>query len=134
MRGFIIRLLVTGIAVLVASQIIPGIWIDSLTSGVVGVLVLAILNALVRPVLYLLSAPFIVVTLGLFMLAINGFLLGMVSYVVEGFPVEGFWPAMWGAVIISFVSGIMNLFISERGQVEVAVSHGRTGRKIRHIN
>ena len=134
MRGFVLRFLVTGIAVLVASQIIPGIWIDSLASGIAGVLVLAILNALVRPVLYLLSAPFIVVTLGLFMLAINGFLLGMVSYVVEGFHVEGFWPAMWGAVIISFVSGIMNLFISERGQVEVAVSHGRTGRKIRHIN
>ena len=134
MRGFVLRFLVTGIAVLVASQIIPGIWIDSLASGIAGVLVLAILNALVRPVLYLLSAPFIVVTLGLFMLAINGFLLGMVSYVVEGFHVEGFWPSMWGAVIISFVSGIMNLFISERGQVEVAVSHGRTGRKIRHIN
>ena len=134
MRGFILRFIVTGIAVLVASQIIPGIWIDSMASGIAGVLVLAILNALVRPVLYLLSAPFIVVTLGLFMLAINGFLLGMVSYVVEGFHVEGFWPAMWGAVIISFVSGIMNLFISERGQVEVAVSHGRTGRKIRHIN
>ena len=111
MRGFVLRFLVTGIAVLVASQIIPGIWIDSLASGIAGVLVLAILNALVRPVLYLLSAPFIVVTLGLFMLAINGFLLGMVSYVVEGFHVEGFWPAMWGAVIISFVSGIMNLFI-----------------------
>ena len=134
MRGFVLRFIVTGIAVLVASQIIPGIWIDSMASGIAGVLVLAILNALVRPVLYLLSAPFIVVTLGLFMLAINGFLLGMVSYVVEGFHVEGFWPAMWGAVIISFVSGIMNLFISERGQVEVAVSHGRTGRKIRHIN
>ena len=85
MRGFILRFIVTGIAVLVASQIIPGIWIDSLVSGVVGVLVLAILNALVRPVLYLLSAPFIVVTLGLFMLAINGFLLGVVSYMVKGF-------------------------------------------------
>ena len=134
MRGFVLRFIVTGIAVLVASQIIPGIWIDSMASGIAGVLVLAILNALVRPVLYLLSAPFIVVTLGLFMLAINGFLLGMVSYVVEGFHVEGFWPAMWGAVIISFVSGIMNLFISERGKVEVATSHDRSSRKIRHIN
>ena len=134
MRGFILRFIVTGIAVLVASQIIPGIWIDSLGSGVVGVLVLAILNALVRPLLYLLSAPFIVVTLGLFMLVINGFLLGVVSYVVKGFHVEGFWPAVGGAVIISLVSGIMNLFISERGQVEAATSHDRPGRKIRHIN
>ena len=134
MRGFVLRFIVTGIAVLVASQIIPGIRIDSLASGIVGVLVLAILNALVRPVLYLLSAPFIVVTLGLFMLVINGFLLGIVSYVVKGFHVEGFWPAVGGAVIISLVSGIMNLFISERGQVEVATSHDRSSRKIRHIN
>ena len=134
MRGFVLRFIVTGVAVLVASQIIPGIRIDSLASGIVSVLVLAILNALVRPLLYLLSAPFIVVTLGLFMLVINGFLLGVVSYVVKGFHVEGFWPAVGGAVIISLVSGIMNLFISERGQVEVATSHDRSSRKIRHIN
>ncbi len=133
MRGFFLRFFVTGVAVLVASEIISGIRIDSLASGVVAVLVLAILNALVRPILYLLSAPFIVVTLGLFMLVINGFLLGVVSYVVKGFHVEGFWPAVGGAVIISLVSGLMNLFVSERGHVEVAMSQYR-GRKIRHIN
>jgi len=133
MRGFAIRFIVTGVAVLVASKIVSGIQIDSLASGIVGVLVLAILNALVRPILYLLSAPFIVVTLGLFMLVINGFLLGVVSFLVQGFHVEGFWPAVGGAIIISVVSGIMNVFISERGHVEVAMSHHRP-RKIRHIN
>ena len=133
MRGFILRVIVTGVAVLVASEIIPGIRIDSLSSGIVGVMVLAILNALVRPILYLLSAPFIVVTLGLFMLVINGFLLGVVSFLVKGFYVAGFWPAVGGAVIISLVSGIMNMFVSERGQVELAMSQSRE-RKIRHIN
>ena len=68
------------------------------------------------------------------MLVINGFLLGVVSYMVKGFHVEGFWPAVGGAVIISLVSGIMNLLVSERGHVEVAIPHGRSGRKIRHIN
>ena len=133
MRGFILRVIVTGVAVLVASAIIPGIRIDSLAAGIVGVMVLAVLNALVRPILYLLSAPFIVVTLGLFMVVINGFLLNMVSFLVKGFHVEGFWPAVGGAVIISLVSGIMNMFVSERGQVEVAMSQSRE-RKIRHIN
>ena len=133
MRGFILRVIVTGVAVLVASEIIPGIRIDSLAAGIVGVMVLAVLNALVRPILYLLSAPFIVVTLGLFMVMINGFLLNMVSFLVKGFHVEGFWPAVGGAVIISLVSGIMNMFVSERGQVEVAMSQSRE-RKIRHIN
>lgn len=133
MRGFIVRFIVTGVAVLVASQIIPGIRIDSFASGIVGVMVLAILNALVRPILYLLSAPFIVVTLGLFMVVINGFLLGVVSFLVKGFHVESFWPAVGGAVIISLVSGIMNMFVSERGHVEIAMSQQRS-RKIRHIN
>jgi len=63
MRGFLIRCGVTGVAVLVASQVISGIEIDSLAAGVVAVMVLALLNAMVRPVLYLLSAPFILVTL-----------------------------------------------------------------------
>lgn len=133
MRGFILRFIVTGVAVLVASEMISGIRIDSLTAGIVGAIVLALLNALVRPILYLLSAPFIVVTLGLFMLVINGLLLELASFLVKGFHVDGFWPAVGGAVIISLVSGLMNLFVSERGHVEVATSHHRE-RKIRHIN
>lgn len=133
MQGFLIRCTVTGAAVLVASQIIRGIDIDSFAAGLVGVLVLAFLNALVRPLLYLLSAPFIVVTFGLFMVLINACLLKLVSFLVEGFHVEGFWAAAGGALIISLVSALLNLFVSERGGVEIAVSSQRP-RKIRHIN
>ena len=133
MRGFLIRCTVTGAAVLVASQVIGGIAIDSLAAGIVGVLVLAFLNALIRPLLYLLSAPFIVVTFGLFMVVINAFLLKFVSFLVESFHVEGFLAAAGGALLISLVSALLNLFISERGGIEVAVSSQRP-RKIRHIN
>ena len=133
MRGFVLRFIVTGVAVVVAAQIIPGLTIDSFAAGLVGVLVLAVLNAVVRPLLYLLSAPFIVVTLGLFMIVINAFLLHVVSVLVKGFHVGGFWPAVGGAVLISLVSAIMNLMVSERGHVQVVVSPSRS-RKIRHIN
>lgn len=133
MRGFALRFIVTGVAVVVAAQIIPGLAIDSFAAGLVGVLVLAVLNAVVRPLLYLLSAPFIVVTLGLFMIVINAFLLHVVSVLVKGFHVAGFWPAVGGAVLISLVSAIMNLMVSERGHVQVVVSPSRS-RKIRHIN
>lgn len=133
MRGFLIRLLVTGIAVLVAGQIVPGIIIDSLASGLVAVFVLAILNALVRPILYLLSAPFIVVTLGLFMVVINALILELASMFVKGFHVQGFWPAAGGAILISLVSGVMNLMISEKGQVDMVMTSSRE-KKIRHIN
>lgn len=133
MRGFVLRFIVTGVAVLVATQIIPGLRVDSFAAGAVGVLVLAILNAVVRPLLYVLSAPFIVVTLGLFMVVINAFLLHMVSVLVTGFHVVGFWPAVGGAVLISLVSGIVSLMFSDRGPVHMVVSQPRS-RKIRHIN
>jgi len=132
MRGFLIRCGVTGVSVLVAGQIIPGIVIHNLSGGIVAVILLAFLNALVRPLLYLLSAPFIILTLGLFMVLINAFLLHLVSTMVKGFSVEGFWPAVGGAILISLASGIINFLISERGRVEVVMSD--RPRKIRHIN
>lgn len=133
MKGFFIRCGITGFAVLLASQIIPGIEILSLGSGIAAVVILSFLNAIIRPILYLLSAPFILVTLGFFMVLINAFLLYLVSGVVKGFLVSGFWPAVGGAILISFVSGILNMWISEQGRIEM-VSRSPTGRKIRHIN
>ena len=132
MHGFLIRCGVTGLAVLLAGQIIPGIEIHGLAAGVVAVIVLSFLNAMVRPLLYLLSAPFIVLTLGLFMVVINAFLLHLVAMLVKGFVVEGFWPAVGGAILISLVSGILNFWISERGRVDVVMTH--RPRKIRNIN
>lgn len=133
MRGFFWRCGITGLAVLVASQIIPGIEVKSLASGIVAVVILSFLNAIVRPILYLLSAPFIVVTFGLFMVLINAFLLVVVSWLVKGFVVAGFWSAVGGALLISLVSVIANLWVSEQGHIEI-VTHRQTGRKIRHIN
>jgi putative membrane protein len=133
MRGFLIRCGITGFAVLLASQIIPGIEILSFGSGVAAVVILAFLNAILRPILYLLSVPFILVTLGFFMVLINAFLLYLVSGIVKGFLVSGFWPAVGGAILISIVSGILNLWISEQGRIEI-VTRSQTGRKIRHIN
>lgn len=132
MNGFFIRCAVTGFAVLLASQIIPGIEIHGFAAGLVAVIVLSFLNAMVRPLLYLLSAPFIVLTLGLFMVVINAFLLNLVAMLVKGFVVEGFWPAVGGAIFISLVSGILNFWISEKGRVDVVMAH--RPRNIRHIN
>ncbi len=133
MKGFFIRCGITGLAVVLASQIIPGIEIMSFGSGLAAVVILAFLNAIIRPILYLLSAPFILVTLGFFMVLINAFLLYVVGGLVKGFLVSGFWPAMGGAILISVVSGILNLWISEQGRIEM-VSRSPSGRKIRHIN
>ena len=135
MRGFLIRYGITGVAVLIASQIIPGIEIVTVASGIVAVLILSFLNAIIRPILYLLSAPFIVATLGLFMVMINAGLLMLVSFLVKGFVVTGFWPAVGGAILISLVSMILNMWVSEQGHIEIVTQrHSPQGRKIRHIN
>jgi putative membrane protein len=129
MRGLLIRFLVTGVAVFLAAQIVPGIRIDSASAGVAAIIVLAVLNALVRPILYLFTLPFIVLSLGLFMVIINALLLQLAAYLVKGFVVEGFWDAVLGAVLISLVSTILNLWVSEEGRVEMVVH-----RKPRVVN
>ena len=128
MKGLLIRFVVTGTAVLLTAEIIPGIEVEGPSAGIAAVILLALLNALVRPVLYLLSLPFIILTLGLFMVVINALLLQLVSFLVKGFLVEGFWPAFWGAVLISVVSSLLNLFISEEGRVEIVIHRRKPPR------
>jgi len=128
MKGLLIRFVVTGTAVLLTAEIVPGIEVEGPSAGIAAVIVLALLNALVRPVLYLLSLPFIILTLGLFMVVINALLIQLVSFLVKGFVVEGFWPAFWGAVLISVVSSILNLFISEDGRVEIVIHRSKPPR------
>jgi putative membrane protein len=129
MRGLVIRFLITGVSVFLASHIIPGIRVDTVGAGIAAALLLALLNAIVRPVLYLLSLPFIILTLGLFIVIINAFLLQFVDWLVDGFEVLGFWAGFWGALVISIVSGILNLMVSEQGRWEV-VSHPRNAPRI----
>ena len=128
MMGLLIRFVVTGIAVFLATAIVPGIELQSTSAVVAAVIALALLNAVVRPFLYLLSLPFIILTLGLFMVIINALLLQLVSFLVNGFVVQGFWPSVAGAVLISVVSGILNLWISEQGHVEIVVHRSKPPR------
>lgn len=130
MKGLAIRFIVTGIAVFLATQIVAGIRVESAQAGVAAVIVLALLNALVRPVLYFFSLPVIILSLGLFMVLINALLLHIVAWLVTGFVVEGFWPSVWGALLISVVSSILNLWVSEEGRVEVVVHRRRPPRII----
>lgn len=125
MRGLLIRFAITAVAVLVAGHIIPGIQVEGLGAALTAAILLALLNAILRPILYLLSLPLILVTLGLFMVVINALLLKLVASLVQGFVVHGFWPAFFGAVVISIVSTILNLGVSEEGRWEMVSSERR---------
>lgn len=117
-RTAVIRVLITGIAVFLAVMIVPGLEIDSLRAGVTTVLVLTFLNLLVRPILFVLTLPLIVLSLGLFLIVVNALLLELTAYLVGGFSVTGFWPAVGGAVVISLVTMILNAWTSDHRPME----------------
>ena len=117
-RAAVIRVLITGIAVFLAVMIVPGLEVDSLRAGVAAVLVLTFLNLLVRPILFVLTLPLIVLSLGLFLLVVNALLLEFTAYLVRGFSVTGFWPAVGGAVVISLVTMILNAWTADHCPTE----------------
>lgn len=107
---FLVRFVVTGAGILVAIGLIPGIQADSVASTFLAVVALTLLNSIVRPVILLLSIPWIIVTLGLIVVVINALLLKLASVLVPGFQVEGVWSAFFGAILISLISFVVNLF------------------------
>lgn len=112
------RVLVTGIAVFLVVMTVPGIEVDSVPAGIAAILVLVFLNLLVRPILFVLTLPLIVLSLGLFLIVVNALLLEFTAYLVKGFTVTGFLPAVVGAVVISFTTTILNAWTTEPRLVE----------------
>jgi putative membrane protein len=123
-RRFVFRWAVTTIAVMVASSVIRGIRYDTVAALIGASLLLGILNAFVRPFLLIISVPLILLTLGLFILVLNGLLLLVVPHVVAGFHVDSFWSAFWGAIVISLVSWLLSAFFrGSDGRVHVLTHH-----------
>lgn len=129
MRPFFIRWLVTTASVWVAAPI-AGLHYDSGRCLIGAALVLGIINAFVRPVVLLLSLPFIILTLGLGILIVNALLLMVVSGLLPCFHVNSFGHAFFGAILISFVSWILSAFIrTEDGRMRVRVISRADGMK-----
>ncbi|OGY42564.1 MAG: hypothetical protein A2Y67_02600 [Candidatus Buchananbacteria bacterium RBG_13_39_9] len=100
----LLRWLINTLAIILIAMYLPGIGISSIYAALIAALVLGILNALIRPLLILLTLPVNILTLGLFTLFINAFLFWFASTIVKGFTVVGFWPAFWGALIMWLVA------------------------------
>ena len=115
--GLLIRLVANALAILAAAYIVPGIEVAGGLSLLAAALVLGLINAVVRPILLFLTLPFTLVTLGLFIFLLNAFCLWLTSWLVKGFEVHGFWAAVLGALIVSVVSWLVNVFLSDRGKV-----------------
>ena len=118
MMGLLIRWLILTAAIILASYMLDGIEIKGFFSAFFAAAVLGILNALFRPILIVLTLPINILSLGLFTFLINALMLKMASGVIPGFEVHGFWTAIFGSLVISIVSWLLNAFISDRGRVE----------------
>ncbi len=99
--NFIIKILVTGLVVLVGAYMLPGVWVSGFGTALVVALVLAFMNALVKPVLILLTIPVTILTLGLFLLVINAAIILFTDFLISGFEVEGFWWALVYSLLLS---------------------------------
>lgn len=115
--GIFIRWLILTAAIVAASYLIDGIRISGFFSAFCAAAVLGILNALFRPILFILTLPINIMTLGLFTFVINALLLKMASGIIPGFDVHGFWSAVFAALIISGVNWILSSFINEQGRI-----------------
>jgi putative membrane protein len=106
--NFVIRLLITALVAFGLSYLLPGIHIDSFFTALIVALVLAVLNALVKPILIILTLPITIITLGLFLLVINALLIMLGSKLVDGFQVDGFWWALLFSILLSVTTSILS--------------------------
>ena len=109
------------LALMLLPELLPSIRVDSYAAALVSALLLGLVNALIRPLLILITLPITLLTLGLFTLVSNALLFWMVGNLVGGLHVPGFWPAFWGAIVYSLLTWLVNLALADTapGQTRV---------------
>ncbi len=105
--NFLIRILITALVAFGLSYLLDGVHIDKFTTALILALVLAVLNALVKPILIILTLPITIITLGLFLLVINALIIMLGDKFIDGFSVDGFWWALLFSILLSLVSSIL---------------------------
>jgi putative membrane protein len=125
MRGFIIRMLITAAGLAVAAWAVPGIAFSGPGTLLLAAFLLGIVNALLRPLVIVLTLPLTILTFGLFLLVINAAMFGLVAWLLDGFAVSGFLAALFGWLIVSIVSWLASYYVGPKGRYEVIVVERR---------
>jgi len=123
MRGFLIRAAVVALGLWLAAQIVPGVEVRSAGTLIAAALLLGVVNAVVRPILVILTLPITLLTLGLFLLVINGLMIELVAHLLKGFHVAGLGPAILCAIVVSITSWLMSGFVNPQGRIEAVTVH-----------
>lgn len=111
MGAFLIHAAVLAVAIWISAQVVPGITIRSVVDLVIAALVLGVVNAVIRPLLVILTLPITVLTLGLFYLVVNGLAFGLAAALVPGFEISSWTAAILGALLVSVVSWFLGIFV-----------------------
>lgn len=119
MAGLLLRWIVAAVALYLTDLLVPGIAVRGAGALMFAAAVIGVINAVVRPVVLLLTLPLSVLTLGIFALIVNAAMLGLAAALVPGFEVNGFWAALFGWLLLSFFTFCINVLIGEHGRIEV---------------
>lgn len=119
MRGFLARLFITAFGLWMADLLLAGVRFDGVASLWIAALLLGVVNAIVRPVLIVLTLPFTLVTLGLFIFVVNGAMVLLVAWLMPSFHVEGLMAAILASIVVGLTGWLANAFVGDRGTVEV---------------
>jgi putative membrane protein len=118
MVGFLLRAAISALGLWVASQLLDGLHFTTPTKLLLAAVLLGIVNAFVRPLMFILTLPITVITLGLFLLVLNAGMVALVAWIVPGFTISGFWTAVAAAIIVGLVSWAASGLIGSSGKVE----------------
>lgn len=118
MRGFFFRLVITALGLYAASQIVSGFHVQGWGSLIVAALLLGIVNAVIRPLVFILTLPLTLITLGLFVLVVNGISVALVAWLMPSVSVSGLFPATLAAAIVGLTSWFASMFVGSSGRIE----------------
>lgn len=125
MKGFLIRLAIGMLGLWVAQAIVPGVHIEGAFTLALAALLLGLVNAVVRPLLVILTLPITLVTLGLFLLVVNAAMLALVAAMLDQFTISGFWSAILGSIVVSVVTWAASAWVGPSGRFELLVVERR---------
>jgi len=129
MKGFVFRLVITGLGLWAAETIVPGVRIDGWGNLVVAALLLGIVNAVIRPIILILTLPLTVLTLGLFILVVNGISVALVAWLMPGFSLSGLGAAILASIVVGLTSWVASAFVGGSGRIERYRRIEVTGRR-----
>jgi putative membrane protein len=118
MVNFFLTWLLAAIALSITAYLVPGLTIASWQAAAVGAIVMGLVNAIVKPIITILTLPLTLLTLGLFLFVVNAISISLVGFFTPGFTVDGFWPALFGSIVLSLVTWIIGQFTG-RGEADV---------------